>query len=666
MKQNFSFLKKKSFFLIFVCFFSFFACFHLTNAQSAVWTEPSCDPPGCNIELPLNQGSTPQTKIGALTVGGLTVNGAMTFNGLLTVTNGLALTNTQATISGTILNFTSSPITIQNTTPSATLITLAIGGEDFKGIFAEDKSDSVTSIGVRAITNRGYGIYGSAISSVGIAIAGSSATGLAGRFDGEVRFNKNGDVSTMATIKDGVIQASSLVKTGSLPNNRCLYADQNGIIKSDIASCGGSGSLPIGTNGDTLRYNNGWLANSVLYNNGTNIGIGTSAPSAKLHIISATETNSEQLRLGYDNSHYASFVVDGDHNLTIDTSNTGKLKFNDDIVLNRLVNCSTTKALTTNTSGQIICGTVSGSGGTLAGGQQYYIPLWTGTGTLGTSTLFQDPVTKNIGISAIDSRPVARLDIQGGGSSAPATSGTNQSSGLITRLHDSTNLVMDIGGNGGSGIWFQSTDKSNLSSNYPILLNPNGGSVGIGTTAPLASAKLDINGDTQIRGSLYVEGSGNVFADSLSVGNQLDVVGDNAKICVNGNCRTNLKLQCPPKRIMIETEGVNEMNSYLRYSVCTSFSSSSIGEYSEYVILDNPQYCYYLNSQRWCYGIIAPPAGNACKDFCQEFGFNGDSVNSGTHYVVGQLHFYYHDGFWDSLDGPPYNVDEATSCKCFM
>jgi len=48
-------------------------------------------------------------------------------------------------------------------------------------------------------------------------------------------------------------------------------------------------ALPNGTDGQTLRYNTGWVANSLLYNNGTSVGINTSNPSssAKLDITGA-------------------------------------------------------------------------------------------------------------------------------------------------------------------------------------------------------------------------------------------------------------------------------------------------------------------------------------------------------------------------------------------
>ncbi|MFA6923903.1 MAG: hypothetical protein WC223_06580 [Bacteroidales bacterium] len=44
-------------------------------------------------------------------------------------------------------------------------------------------------------------------------------------------------------------------------------------------------SGPAGTSGQTLRHDGtNWAANSLLYNNGTSIGIGTTSPGAKLHI----------------------------------------------------------------------------------------------------------------------------------------------------------------------------------------------------------------------------------------------------------------------------------------------------------------------------------------------------------------------------------------------
>jgi microcystin-dependent protein len=64
------------------------------------------------------------------------------------------------------------------------------------------------------------------------------------------------------------------------------------IVSADAATKGyvdsllGAGSLPAATLGQTLRYDGAaWISDSSLFNNATNIGIGTTAPTAKLEII---------------------------------------------------------------------------------------------------------------------------------------------------------------------------------------------------------------------------------------------------------------------------------------------------------------------------------------------------------------------------------------------
>ena len=69
--------------------------------------------------------------------------------------------------------------------------------------------------------------------------------------------------------------------------------------------------------------------------------------------------------------------------------------------------------------------------------------------------------------------------------SSPATSGTTQTASL--RLAYSNGVGLDFGAYAGSpfGTWIQAVDRSALGSTYPIILNPNGGNVGIGTSSPI-------------------------------------------------------------------------------------------------------------------------------------------------------------------------------------
>ncbi|MDD3875654.1 MAG: collagen-like protein [Bacteroidales bacterium] len=72
----------------------------------------------------------------------------------------------------------------------------------------------------------------------------------------------------------------------------------------------GTVSIP-GTSGQTLRHDGtNWIANSLLYNNGTNIGIGTTTPSNQLHIQN-TGANSSA-KIGYSSSYFDNRLFFGD------------------------------------------------------------------------------------------------------------------------------------------------------------------------------------------------------------------------------------------------------------------------------------------------------------------------------------------------------------------
>jgi len=126
-----------------------------------------------------------------------------------------------------------------------------------------------------------------------------------------------------------------------------------------------------------------------------------------------------------------------------------------------------------------------------------------------------------IGIAA----PIGILNVKGtGGDAMPATSGSTQSAGLITRLQQGGGIgsVMDIGGNGGSGSWIQVTESGNLATNYKLLLNPNGGYVGIGTTAPANILHISnpVNqNDTYGNMQIHYTGTNGVFNSGLTVKN---------------------------------------------------------------------------------------------------------------------------------------------------
>lgn len=89
----------------------------------------------------------------------------------------------------------------------------------------------------------------------------------------------------------------------------------------------------------------------------------------------------------------------------------------------------------------------------------------------------------NVGIGT--SSQTQRLEVYGS-TSLPASSGTSQN-GLF-RLNSTATNVLDFGLSNSPpyGAWIQTGNVGSLAITYPLLINPNGGNVGIGTTSPAA------------------------------------------------------------------------------------------------------------------------------------------------------------------------------------
>ena len=127
----------------------------------------------------------------------------------------------------------------------------------------------------------------------------------------------------------------------------------------------------------------------------------------------------------------------------------------------------------------------SGAFGSNTGGGNYSFPGNVGIGTTGPNGKLH----------------VEKVSV---GNEAPATSGTAQTSGLLRLMVGDGALDMGQYANGNS--WIQNVVPSNLALFRNIVIQPNGGNVGIGTTAP--GQKLEVAGNTYITsGMLMLPGS---------------------------------------------------------------------------------------------------------------------------------------------------------------
>lgn len=148
--------------------------------------------------------------------------------------------------------------------------------------------------------------------------------------------------------------------------------------------------------------------------------------------------------------------------------------------------------------------------------------VFTGSGSFlhfGTSNSYGSGVTSvgltidpsgNVGIGTTS--PTSPLQVWHDTFAAPATSGTAQSAAFL-RLSAATGATtLDFGMAGTGAAWIQNTLASNLASNYPLYLNPNGGNVGIARLS--ASYALDVGGD--IRSSNCVIASSGVIGGTCA------------------------------------------------------------------------------------------------------------------------------------------------------
>jgi Protein of unknown function (DUF2793) len=125
----------------------------------------------------------------------------------------------------------------------------------------------------------------------------------------------------------------------------------------------------------------------------------------------------------------------------------------------------------------------------------------------GAATKYTFDSSLNIGASGT---PVTRCDIQmaaNGGN--PATSGTAQANGVL-RLRGGFNGILDIGCNGGTCQWLQSTDATDLSQTYPLHLNPNGGAVRVGANLSGVTDNSVSCGTSALRWSVVYAATGTI------------------------------------------------------------------------------------------------------------------------------------------------------------
>ena len=190
----------------------------------------------------------------------------------------------------------------------------------------------------------------------------------------------------------------------------------------------------------------------------------------------------------------------------------------------------------------------------------------------GTTRMTIEYDTGNVGIN--NTAPDVKLSVVGT-SGLPASSGTTPNG--VVRIKGGTNSALFIGNDGSSpyGAWLQVQDITGLGTEYPLLLNPNGGNVGIGTASP--QNKLHVAGVTTISDSsnpiLYFRDGSNVIEGGVGFASVTDgllrfAVGSSGlssdtKMVVKSDGNVGIGTASPGSRLEV-TNAVSSVGSYLR------------------------------------------------------------------------------------------------------
>ena len=377
----------------------------------------------------LSSGTLPAARMPAIT-------------GDVTTTVGTVAT-TVSKINGTTLSGLATGL-LKNTTATG-VPSIAVAGTDY----------AVATNGTigQALTSNGTGGFSTALTLATVATSGSASDLTAGTLAAARMPALTGDVTTtVGTVAATVVKINgttlSGLATGLLKNTTATGVPSIAVAGTDLIGGVGNlttvGSVPYVSASGILNQDAGQFSWDATNNR---LGIGTATPASALHVKSA-------------NNEILSDATTGD--ATISTAIAGVRKWS-------IYNQS--------------------AGNTLL----FYD--WTNsvsrlTVQPGTATAMTILASGNVGIGT--ATPLAALHVKkSGGGALPASGGTTPTgSAIFGTVNDSQKLYMGVDPASPYSAWLQVASEANLALTYPLLLNPNGGNVGIGTTAP-ASA-LDV------------------------------------------------------------------------------------------------------------------------------------------------------------------------------
>ena len=186
---------------------------------------------------------------------------------------------------------------------------------------------------------------------------------------------------------------------------------------------------------------------------------------------------------------------------------------------------------------------------------------------IGSTTVGRFDTSGKLGIGGT---PLVKLDVFLGNAGAnPGTSGISQVGGIGRFSHG--NATIDIGGYSSGVGWIQSCDIQNLAVNYDLVLQPNGGNLGLAVTPTAGNGLLQLaSGTTKANGIafgtdtfLYRNGSNSLITDgSLATKGDVNI----------------LKGAATDAQFLIQVSGTGSIQFGLNKSGSTNATGAADGE----------------------------------------------------------------------------------------
>jgi hypothetical protein len=436
----------------------------------------------------------------------------------VTGTTSKTLTLTQGdggTITATWSDYDTAPVTSVNGLTGAVVLTTSNIGEVTNLYFTDARARAALSAGVGISYNNGTGVITNAAPDQVVAVTASTGIAVTGAYPNFTIENTAPDQVVALTASTGISV------TGTYPNFT---------ITNTAPSSGGTI-----TGGGTTNYLSKWtsgsaLGNSLVFDNGTNVGIGTATPAKKLHIKGGDD---DVLFLDNGGQRYTTqyFANNGTTKALLAWDNTNSLYSIGSAVASdfNFLTANAERMRITN-AGNVGIGTtapatrlhVDGSGHALVvsndtGNRRVYIgtdstgePSIQATLSNGTARQLNiNPDGGNVGIGTTspdkklvvtgDGTGTAKIGIAGftGGNYTGISFNGTLSEGNYNILSSPTDPTLYINRPTGSSIQFRQN-------NVTQMIIGVDGNVGIGTTSP--SYKLHVNGAFGTNPGAYVSG----------------------------------------------------------------------------------------------------------------------------------------------------------------